>query len=436
MGSSFSLKGRSSQDEKAQRPFAIVRDLGRAFLWGKSEASAIYFYFFMSSARVVSKFVPRSAKACNTRESVDGMVIYHLAAELEQADDAGGMREEHLVLVQQGVDPSNRILIFAINAGVYVSSNNSTFVHISKVDSTGYDTKLRLDSGGSLIQNIVSGLVYSIYSRINTGQFFVNVCSRHNPEYLFTNSGKNNRKHIIKDAKLISWWVKTLDRVSAILESFSSSKILKHLYVPAEESSSLLRYCPRGKETGWKWGYSPLYNLDSPAQEWLPSFGDDPKTKVMKMKRGVSIRDLYGHLITVDSCFFKEIGFLIISTEVGSDSRESVGETFKPGTFYFPRVLDEICRMLADSDFSTAENALKSTSEIVGLMENETDILNAPKGTVSYEIVLERGEEREHSPVRPQKRRYMRIEELDEEPSKKEKHAEDYNDSDNCNDTR
>lgn len=371
--------------------------------------------FFMSSAITVSRFIPRSVEGSGGDGRVSGLVVHHVVSGEGPSPDKDKPREEHLVLVQEGVDPGDRILVFGAKVDVYVSRANLVFVHVSKVDSTGYGSGLRLGADQrSLSQSVLSGLIYAICKGLHSCTIFVNVCSRYNPEYIFTGSSNNDQKRVIRNGKLISWWVRAMNGISSAIAGISKGKISRNLYVPAEDPRSILHYC-RGKNASqWKWGYPSLYDSRGLAGSWLPLFEDDPKTKVMKMKRNVSIRDLYKHLSVVDSCFFKETGFLCLSTEAQLDSSETSGDVFKSGRVYLNDAFKGIMSILTNSDFSTRSRAIEGTDEVSEFIENAVNGQNVQKCAVSYEIVLNYGDNDEiQDPPAQNKKRAFEVETFD-----------------------
>ncbi|KAJ3124333.1 hypothetical protein HK100_011272 [Physocladia obscura] len=129
-------------------------------------------------------------------------------------------------------------------------SGTTLHVFVDKADSSGFQIReVQQDEHHNKQRNIrksVSPLVSLLAASITSAaslftfdEILVHVFARSQPEYLFPQSAKNTRKHILPPRNLIQWWAATLIRVIP-----PSQTITHHAFLPnAKSISSLVALC-------------------------------------------------------------------------------------------------------------------------------------------------------------------------------------------------
>lgn len=195
-------------------------------------------------------------------------------------------------------DGDDELLIYAVEIFIY-STRRSTTIFVSKADSTGYLSSLRLSkSHTSPLRSITTTfLSWLVRHRQRAGKKLVlSLFARAQDQYLFPGSVENPTKHVATDRGLISWWCRVVDPV---LQTYtfsqdaasrdgheSSSTAQAYLIVPGEDSTtSFLPISVRSDPVlrkRWKQGH-PLYATSpypqAPPRCLIPHFPDDPKAR-------------------------------------------------------------------------------------------------------------------------------------------------------------
>ncbi|KAI8393989.1 histone H3-K56 acetyltransferase [Radiomyces spectabilis] len=152
---------------------------------------------------------------------------------------------------------------------VYPDEKKQTTVYISKVDTTGYPSS---KITGRLVRAYLQSL----------GPCHVHVFARAQPQYLFAKSAHNKAKIPLSDRALVGWWYRLL---SDALPSASVSAAWWSVPGLDDASSAMLEIGQGGnrkKQTDITWQYGYPYEKEAAADQVIPRFDDDPKTRVIK----------------------------------------------------------------------------------------------------------------------------------------------------------
>ncbi|KAH7071487.1 histone acetylation protein-domain-containing protein [Paraphoma chrysanthemicola] len=205
------------------------------------------------------------------------------------------------------------LLILAIEVLIYTTRNLTT-IFVSKADSTGYLSELRLpraQSGSPL--KVICGTFVSWLARERHREgkkLVISLFARAQDQYLFPASIDNKNKHVLDDRGLVKWWCKVLDPIiwqykaederkpfAARLASetarngspVSSEATAKgYLVIPGFETYDTLRYIPPPPKanTPRRWAAThPLREIaphpNAPPRCLVPHFPDDPKARFL-----------------------------------------------------------------------------------------------------------------------------------------------------------
>jgi regulator of Ty1 transposition protein 109 len=225
----------------------------------------------------------------------------HLLAACITAKDGGapGLPEE--------------LLILAIEVLIYTTRNLTT-IFVSKADSTGYLSELKLprsQSGSPL--KVICGTFVSWLARERQREgrkLVVSLFARAQDQYLFPASIDNKNKHVLDDRGLVKWWCKVLDLLigqykaeeerKPFLErlidtvggssngTMSETTAKGYLVIPGFETYDTLRYTPPSPvlNTPRRWAAAhPLLQIAphpaAPPRCLVPHFPDDPKARFL-----------------------------------------------------------------------------------------------------------------------------------------------------------
>tara|TARA_R110002003_G_scaffold534_6_gene20234 strand:+ start:12025 stop:13710 length:1686 start_codon:yes stop_codon:yes gene_type:complete len=205
------------------------------------------------------------------------------------------------------------LLILAIEVLVYTTRNLTTIL-VSKADSTGYLSELRLPRAqcGSPLKAICGTFVsWLARERHREGKkLVVSLFARAQDQYLFPASIDNKNKHVLDDRGLVKWWCKVLDPIiwqyraederKPFAERLASSAACNgaarspqatakgYLVIPGFEPYDTLRYLPPPPVANAprRWATThPLLEIAphpaAPPRCLVPHFPDDPKARFL-----------------------------------------------------------------------------------------------------------------------------------------------------------
>lgn len=206
---------------------------------------------------------------------------------------------------------SDELLILAIEVLVY-STKSLTTIFVSKADSTGYISLLKLprSQAGSPLKSICGTFVsWLAKERRREGKkVVVSLFARAQDQYLFPASIDNEDKHVLDDRGLVKWWCKVLDPIMQDYEIPKERKTLKerlttetedassnagvtakgYLVIPGFEHYDTLRYVPPPPSSSVprRWATThPLLEIaphpNAPPRCLVPHFPDDPKSRFL-----------------------------------------------------------------------------------------------------------------------------------------------------------
>ncbi|KAL2207991.1 H3 K56 histone acetylation protein KAT11 [Sarocladium strictum] len=185
--------------------------------------------------------------------------------------------------------PVDKVIILGLEVLVY-STAFSTTIFVSKADSTGYLTLLKLPKGTpSPIREVCTTFIdYLIESRRRKDvQLVVSLFARAQSQYLFPGSVDNAGKHVLDDRGLIKWWCRVLSPiVEAPPSTISPVGVKGYLIVPGLDPHETKAFVPRTAATSWSMTH-PLREISHytkefdwvPARCLIPLFPDDPKSR-------------------------------------------------------------------------------------------------------------------------------------------------------------
>ncbi|CAG98369.1 H3 histone acetyltransferase RTT109 [Kluyveromyces lactis] len=106
----------------------------------------------------------------------------------------------------------------------------------------------------------------------------VSLFTRAEPQYLFSNSSKNPRKHVLSGDKLLKWWLKIVDQI--VVEDFDN-KTKATLQIPGEEKRVISNYLRNTAYQNWTVGDIFSESPQDIALYRIPLFPDDPKGRFL-----------------------------------------------------------------------------------------------------------------------------------------------------------
>ncbi|KAJ8109422.1 hypothetical protein OPT61_g7474 [Boeremia exigua] len=207
---------------------------------------------------------------------------------------------------------SEELLVLAIEVLIYTTRHLTT-IFVSKADSTGYLSELRLprSQNGSPLKTICGTFVsWLARERQREGKkLVVSLFARAQDQYLFPASIDNKNKHVLDDRGLVKWWCKVLDPIiweyqpeeerkpfqerlaegeSSVTTAQSGTTAKGYLVIPGYEPYDTLRYVPPSPVPNtprrWTAGHPLLQIAPHPAAPprcLVPHFPDDPKARFL-----------------------------------------------------------------------------------------------------------------------------------------------------------
>ncbi|KAI5461731.1 histone acetylation protein-domain-containing protein [Mariannaea sp. PMI_226] len=189
-------------------------------------------------------------------------------------------------------EPKKQVLVLGIEVFIYTTARATT-LFVSKADSTGYLSLLKLPKGtSSPIREICTLFIsHLLEKRKRKGkQFIVNLFARAQAQYLFPGSVDYSGKHVLDDRGLIKWWCRVLDPIlgpapEGTAVPWKSSKA--YLVVPGLEAYETKALTPRtAGSSSWNLAH-PLERISpySGQFDWvpprclIPHYPDDPKSR-------------------------------------------------------------------------------------------------------------------------------------------------------------
>lgn len=103
--------------------------------------------------------------------------------------------------------------------------------------------------------------------------------TRSEPQYLFSESSRNPKKHILSGEQLLRWWLSVIDKI--LVRHFDSGTKAT-LQIPGEEESRTLRYLSNNKAPFWRVGDIFSGKSSELAIFAIPVFPDDPKGRFLE----------------------------------------------------------------------------------------------------------------------------------------------------------
>ncbi|KAI8098187.1 histone H3-K56 acetyltransferase, partial [Gilbertella persicaria] len=167
---------------------------------------------------------------------------------------------------------------------------NRHIVYISKVDTTQTFEKFK-----GLTARIVQSYIASLPPLSS-----VFVFARAQPQYLFARSAENKQKKALNDRDLVYWWLSVLNKVPVESEGWWS--------VPGidDQTSALIEI--GAKRRGWRssdkvqWHYGTSYPPEAEADQVIPRFEDDAKSRLLRNTDKMTVVDFWNLLSIGEEC--------------------------------------------------------------------------------------------------------------------------------------
>jgi hypothetical protein len=245
---------------------------------------------------------------------------------------------------------SERVLMYGLEVSEYASPDHPrVYINIEKVDSVATQ---KPTSGPSLIRSLVSCYLKACSQQYGK-DLHVHVFARSQPEYLFQQSSKNEKKHVLSDIQLIQWWAKGLQQVSEQV----------HVFVPGYEPS-LLSLPPT-----IHWGFP--FDRDHVARTHIPQFPDDPIRRAVHLVGKKGLVSEWMDILETLSEFSSghPAAFISVHIPCQKDKKEC---SVKEKTM----TLDSAIEYLFQADFSTDLKAKQTSMEFLRKFEAQGEILN------------------------------------------------------------
>jgi regulator of Ty1 transposition protein 109 len=214
-------------------------------------------------------------------------------------------RESHFLQVSIPHE-SSQVFILAIECLIYTTRHLTT-IFVSKADSTGYLSLLRLGKEyESPLRSVATTFVgYLVKHRMRPGtKLVVDLFARASDQYLYPGSVENDQKHVSDDRQLVKWWCRVLDPVLQAYAAKPPSKNLfdqstngaeekkttAHAYLVVPGEDTITTFLPPTVRLNpilrarWTHGH-PLLSLSrhagAPPRCLIPHFPDDPKGRYL-----------------------------------------------------------------------------------------------------------------------------------------------------------
>lgn len=138
--------------------------------------------------------------------------------------------------------------------------------------SIPYYNKLVFPSTSDSLKTIVPP------ERIQTS---ISLFTRASEQYLFPNSSKNERKHVIGGDDLLNWWIKLINRT--LLNQAKESSWNCRLHIPGSDNVSISKKLPvHNNNVAWSIGSIFDKDAEKLAINQIPLFPDDPKGRFLE----------------------------------------------------------------------------------------------------------------------------------------------------------
>lgn len=164
--------------------------------------------------------------------------------------------------------------------------------------------------------------------------------TRSEPQYLFSDSGKNPHKHILDDRSLLLWWLRVLDKLAADKTVFTSCE--GNLSIPGEDPTEVKRTISK---LSLNWSPEPM--SEGLAMDHIPFFPDDPKARFLEhlvvedRVEQVSVTQFWNELaVRQEFRMGRVVGIIHVKGEASND--DLLNEISDPShTEKFSVILDE-----------------------------------------------------------------------------------------------
>ncbi|AET41557.1 H3 histone acetyltransferase RTT109 Ecym_8275 [Eremothecium cymbalariae DBVPG len=104
--------------------------------------------------------------------------------------------------------------------------------------------------------------------------------TRPEPQYLFPDSSKNPKKHILSGDQLLKWWLSIIDTL--IVRHFSTADTKATVQIPGEDKSIIKHYFRNTSFKNWEVGNIMSNNPNDLAINKIPIYPDDPKGRFLE----------------------------------------------------------------------------------------------------------------------------------------------------------
>ncbi|KAF5389229.1 hypothetical protein D9757_003463 [Collybiopsis confluens] len=210
-----------------------------------------------------------------------------------------------ILLSEQTTPDSPRILVTAIEAGLYhIPSSSTAILYISKVDSTGQCTAP--SPTATLVRALLLHYANPTTRPVPADHLWIHLFARAQTQYLFPNSADFSGKHPLGDVQLCGWWKRVFTDVAVELtprDGKSALPVVRLFYVLPGFGQTEAEYALKPVNAAhpvtqnYQWTYGHPYSqteiplpcpgsdasADSPRNLglFIPSFDDDPKSRFM-----------------------------------------------------------------------------------------------------------------------------------------------------------
>lgn len=192
--------------------------------------------------------------------------------------------------IQDEPAPKREVMILGLEIYIFTTAHSS-ILFVSKADSTGYLSLLKLPKGAPSPIREVSAAVMShlVETRIRPKtQFVISLFARAQGQYLFPGSVENTGKHVLDDRGLIKWWCRVLNPLIESPPSVAArdGKAHGYLIVPGLDAYETKAFVPRTSLSSWSLTH-PLEKISHYTREFdwvpprclIPRYPDDPKSR-------------------------------------------------------------------------------------------------------------------------------------------------------------
>lgn len=262
------------------------------------------------------------------------------------------------------VSTANEGFICGLETYEYVLSSADSkekdkhIVYISKVDTTATWKQYQ-----GLTTRVVQSYITSL-PKLSC----VFVFARAQPQYLFAKSAENKAKSVLNDRQLVSWWLSTCNKLNIQCQGWWT--------VPGIDDANSALVEIGAKKRGWKpseqvkWNYGTSYAQDAIAEQVIPRFDDDAKSRLLKSthEHDMTVSDFWNILSFGEECGSGKIaGFFelrLLDETLSDDNSSSGGNTVKDKDFTM------FWNKLMSLDFHSDEANAESTTTAIQLIKD------------------------------------------------------------------